>query len=197
MSTGSLDFKGVIFRMEEGPDTELLERLPDHLQDFYQEINGIIAYNGGLQIRSCIDTDDWHSLGRFWKGERSLSRIYPNLLESDIPFAQDCLGDQYFLRDDQVWILSGETGDVMDMEVDLPGFIEQAIDDPVEFLAMEPLAYYLQTEGDLQPGELLHVVPALSEQEDEETAYHIEALSVEKRLDWLHDYFKQHHSSVI
>ena len=188
-----MEFKGVIYRGEGPLDTDLAERLPDYLQEFDAEFNGLIAYNGGLQIRSCTQEDSWHSLQRYWTGERSLSKVYPNLLDSDIPFAQDCLGDQYFLRDDEVWMLSGEMGDVMEMELDFNGFIDGAISDPVEFLAMEPLAYYLQTEGALNPGELLHIVPVLSLDESDETAYHIEALAIDERLDWLHEHFRTHH----
>ena len=189
-----MEFKGVTFRSDEMMDEVLLAKLPEDLQEFYQVTNGIVAYNGGLHMRSCINSDNWNSLSRYWTGEKALHLTYANLLSSDIPFAQDCVGDQYFLRDDVVWLLGAETGEVMDMETDLDGFIENAIKDPVEYLAMEPLVYYLDMEGDLEPGQLIHVVPGLSLELPEDTEYHIDSLPVDDRLTWLADFCNEHHT---
>lgn len=184
-----MEFKGVTFRCEEAVDRSLFERLPEDLQDFYENVNGLIAYNGGLHIRSCTDTTEWHSLGLYWNGEEALSKTYTNLLESDIPFAQDCVGDQYFLREDGIWLLSAETGEVMDMEVDLDEFLENAIEDPVEYLAMEPLVHLLDRDGELSLGELIHVVPGLSLDLPEDTPYHIDSLPVKERITWLREFY--------
>jgi len=185
----SMEFKGVTFQSIEPLDKDLLARLPDDLKDFYQSSNGIIAFNGGLHIRSCVNTDSWNSLGRYWNGEKSLHRDYPNLLSSDIPFAQDCLGDQFFMRDDSIWLMSAETGEVMDLEVELDEFLELSIEDPVEFLAMEPLLHHMDSEGALPLGHLVHVVPALSLDLPEETAYHIDALPIDERMAWLKEFY--------
>lgn len=190
-----MEFKGVIFKCEEAINRELFQKLPEDLQDFYESINGLLAYNGGLQIRSCTDSGSWHSLARFWTGELALHKTYPNLLESDIPFAQDCVGDQYFMREDGVWLLSAETGECMDMEVDLDEFFESAIEDPVEYLAMEPLVHLLDRDGGLPIGELVHVVPGLSLDLPEDTPYHIESLPVAERILWLKGFFQEHHQS--
>ena len=187
--SSNYDFKGVLFQGETPPDPSILVTLPEDLQSFYQECNGLVAFNGGLQIRICSNDDNPLSLGRYWKGDRALHRIYPNLLTSDIPFGQDCAGDQFFLRDDFVWLLSAETGEIMDMEVHLDEFFETSIEDPVDYLSMEPLVHYLDMEGELPFGQLVHIVPALSEDLPEEPQYHIDALPIDERLDWLAKYF--------
>ena len=188
----SMEFKGVTFQSIEPLDQGLLARLPEDLQDFYRDCNGLVAFNGGLHIRSCTQNDSWTSLGRYWKGEKALHEVYPNLLSSDIPFAQDCVGDQFFMRDDTVWLLSSETGEVMDMEVDLDEFLEISIEDPVEYLAMEALVHHLDSEGALELGFLVHVVPGLSLDLPEETPYHIDSLPVDDRLDWLRTFYLEH-----
>ncbi len=187
-----MEFKGVTYRGDLPIDEDLALRIPQDLLDFYRDTNGLIAYNGGLQIRACTNSDHWNSLGRYWTGERALSRCYPNLLTSDIPFGQDCVGDQFFIREDGVWLLSTETGEVIDMEATLFEFFENCIEDPVEYLAMEPLVHHLDMEGTLSPGMLVHVVPGLSLDVPDDTSYHIDSLTVDERLDWLIKFFNEH-----
>lgn len=189
-----MDLKGVIYRGEAPVDQELAARLPDELRQFYEEANGLLAYNGGLQIRSCTQDAHWNSLGHYWTGETALHHTYPNLTSSDIPFGQDCVGDQFFLRDDSVWLLSAETGEVVDMEASFDEFLENCIEDPVEYLAMEPLVHHLDMEGPLAPGHLVHVVPALSLELPEDTPYHIDSLPVSERLAWLKELFHKEFS---
>ena len=187
-----MEFKGVTYRGEAEIDEELSMRIPEYLLDFYRKSNGIIAYNGGLQIRACTQEDHWSSLGRYWTGDKALSSRYSNLLATDIPFGQDCVGDQFFLREDVVWLLSAETGDIVDMEASFFDFLENCIEDPVEYLAMEPLVHHLDMEGSLAPGMLVHVVPGMSLDLPDDTQYHIDTLSVDDRLDWLSDFFQEH-----
>lgn len=187
-----MEFKGVIYRGEAPVDEELAARIPGDLREFFQDSNGIIAYNGGLQIRACTQDTHWDSLGLYWTGERALSRVYSNLLSSDIPFGQDCVGDQFILREDNVWLLSTETGDMIDMEASLYEFFENCIEDPVEYLAMEPLVHHLDIEGELKPGMLVHVVPALSLDLPEDTPYHIDSLPIKERLEWLSGFYIEH-----
>lgn len=188
-----MEFKGVIYMNEEPADEGLIERLPEDLAAFYKDINGIIAFNGGLQIRSCDSSDHWNSLERFWQGDDSFAKVYPNVLPSDIPFGQDCVGDQFLLREDRVHLLSAETGEVMDMEVSFDEFLESCAEDPVDYLAMEPLVHYLSLEETLEAGQLVHVTPGLSLDLPEDTAYHIDAMSIEERLKWLSEFYAGSH----
>ena len=128
-----MEFKGITYVGEEVSDKETLEALPAELKSFYEEINGLVAYQGGLHIRGCVVTPEWHSLAHVWKGEHALWKIFSDLNESDIPFAQDCMGDQFVLRLGTVWLLSMDTGELDDLEIEFYDFLEDAIEDPVEF----------------------------------------------------------------
>ena len=103
-----MEFRGVIFDSVKMDDREIWQDLPSELKSFYTEINGIVAYRGGLHIRGCVSGPDWHSLRYFWKGPKALYRQFASLRENDIPFAEDCLGDQYFWRLGTVWRLGKE-----------------------------------------------------------------------------------------
>lgn len=158
-----MEFKGVTYlENQDITDEETFECLPEDLATFYENVNGIIAFQGGLQIRGCVVKPHWNSLYEAWKGENALHKTYTNLDKDDIPFAQDCMGDQYFLRDEMVWILQSETGEVYDLEVDFIDFIEEAIEDPVEFLSLHPLVQYLSEDESLKPGQLLSCLPPIN-----------------------------------
>ncbi len=174
-----MEFKGVLYLGEAITDRETWEELPDDLRDFYQEINGVIAFNGGLHIRGCVLTPEWHSLKRVWKGDEALFRFYPALRQGDIPFAQDCLGDQYFLRMGSVWYLMADTGEVDDLEIEFYDFLEDAINDPVEFLGLEPLVHFLDEGHYLEPGYLLKPDPPFSVESEN---YTLEKVPVLQRL---------------
>ena len=188
-----MDFKGVIYiENQDITDEETFEFLPEDLAAFYENVNGIVAFQGGLQIRGCVQEPAWNSLYEAWKGDYAFYKTYTNMHKDDIPFAQDCMGDQYFLRDEIVWILQTETGDVYDLEIDFIDFIEEAIEDPVEFLSLHPLVQYLNEEGELKPGQLLSCLPAICEEVAEDVEYIMKPVSVDERLAWLSAYYEKH-----
>jgi len=162
-----MEFKGITYVGEEVSDKETLEALPAELKSFYEEINGLVAYQGGLHIRGCVVTPEWHSLAHVWKGEHALWKIFSDLNESDIPFAQDCMGDQFVLRLGTVWLLSMDTGELDDLEIEFYDFLEDAIEDPVEFLALEPLVQFMDLDQTLEPGFILEADPPFSFEADE------------------------------
>ena len=93
----------------EGPpidDREVFDRLPQPLRRLLEDTNGFVRYGGGLHVRGACTGPEWHSLRRAWSGEAAFHRLYDGIEETDIPFAQDCLGDQFLLRDDKVLRLS-------------------------------------------------------------------------------------------
>jgi hypothetical protein len=98
-------------------DAEILERLPFGYREFLAEVNGYVAYHGGLHIRGACFTPEWHSLRYAWEGEDSICRLFPAVAPDDIPFAEDALGDQYILRGDVVYRLSGETGELQSRSI--------------------------------------------------------------------------------
>ncbi len=177
--------------MYQGPDiddAELLAALPPELQAFLRRCNGYVAFNGGLHIRGACLEPAWHSLRAAWHGPDALHRLYPAVLESDIPFGQDAMGDQFLLRDGGVHKLFAETGELEDMEMTLLDFDHAAREDPVVFLSLEPLIEYREDGGELAPGELLAVYPPFVLSADEVEYRAVPAL---ERLQWLASFAEQ------
>jgi hypothetical protein len=94
-----------------------------------------------------------------WTGPSALSEAYITVVESDVPFAQDCLGDQFLLRAGEVFRLAAETGDLEPLGFDLHEWLRQVVADPVGTLGLEPLLQFEAEGGELRPGELLSAYP--------------------------------------
>ena len=187
----NVEFKGIIYINQECDKPDLVNSLPSELKDFYKQINGLVAYNGGFQIRGIGSVPKWNSLEDIWTGENALHKTYPKLSPEDIPFAQDCLGDQYIFRGGSVWQLLTETGDLDDLELEFDEFIDEVIEDPIEFLALYPLIDYMDAVNELEPGELL--VPSLPFTIETEEEYTFTKASIQERLQWLFNYYNENH----
>ncbi len=160
-----MELVGIVFRGEPALP-EALSTLPVSLARVLRQVNGFIAFHGGLHLRGAVAVPEWHSLERAWTGEHSLSALYPGVSASDVPFAQDALGNQFLLRKGKVFRLDAETGEVRPMEIELPGFLAEAQRSPVEYLKMQPLLHYQHQEGGiLEPGHLLMAYPPLFTEE--------------------------------
>src|SRR5436190_11238258 len=112
-------------------DKELLDQLPPDLAGLLKQLDGFVQFSGGLHVRGACRTPAWHSLRDAWRGEHAYHRLYPDVRPDDVPFAQDCLGDQFLLRDGRVWRLAAETGGTRSLGISLAGFLEAAQADPV------------------------------------------------------------------
>lgn len=154
-----MEFWGVTYIGPEIDDDEFLKTLPEDLQSLLLQMNGFVAFDGGLHVRGVCRDPDWHSLQLACQSEFALSGRYPALSASDVPFAQDFLGDQYVLRSGSVYRLLGETGEIEGLELTLGQFLECAIADPLEFLSLEPLRSFINDGERLRPGELLSAWP--------------------------------------
>jgi hypothetical protein len=97
-------------RFEEG--SAIAAALPDNLVGLLRQINGFILFEGGLHLRGVCTDPEWHSLASVTAGPQAMHTRYPALLASDVPFAQDCVADQYVLRDRVVQKLEAETGNL-------------------------------------------------------------------------------------
>ena len=142
-----------------GEGSPIVAALPDELVALLRQVNGFILREGALHVRGVCDEPPWHSLAAAMTGPRALHRLYPSLRASDVPFAQDCVADQFVLRDGVVHRLESETGTLEALDLSLAAFFAQAEADPVEFLGMQPLQRHRQEGGALQPGQVLHVYP--------------------------------------
>jgi hypothetical protein len=140
-------------------DGGMLDRLPANLAGLLRQINGFIQFHGGLHVRGACYGPDWHSLRDAWYDESAFWRLYPEVRQADVPFAEDCMGDQFLLRDGVVLKLAAETGDVESLGVNLQQFFEAVAADPVEYLSLHPLLQHQRDGGRLEPGQLLAAFP--------------------------------------
>jgi hypothetical protein len=138
---------------------DILSVLPQDLAQLLSQINGFVLRGGALHVRGAVRAPEWHSLANAWQGSRAFHLLYPVVSPDDIPFAQDCLGDQFLLRHGRVVRLSAEHGELEPLDIDLSTFLASASHDPVEFLLSEPLLTQTGQGGRLQPGELLLAYP--------------------------------------
>ena len=139
-------------------DPEILAELPSSLAGLLKQVNGFIQYGGGLHLRGACHAPDWHSLRAAWTGEAAFHIFYPNVQPHHVPFAEDCVGDQFLLDGKSVLKLHAETGELEPRNLTLGGFLEAASADPVDFLGMHPLLQHRKT-GDLPEGRLLMAYP--------------------------------------
>jgi hypothetical protein len=96
-----------------------------------------------------------------WVGEKAFHRLYPKVKPSDIPFAEDFLGNQFLMRNGKVVFLDGETGDTEPRKQTLGQFFTSIERDPISALDLNTLLEFQQDGGALKPGELLAVIPPL------------------------------------
>lgn len=147
-----MELRHITYVGPEIDDQEILAALPPALQSLLGQINGFIQYEGGLHVRGACLEPEWHSLRSAWLGDDAFHRLYPQVLPTDIPLAEDCVGDQLLLRDGVVWLLSCETGAVESLDVTFFEFLERAEQDPVSQLQMQPLLLHLQEAAPMAPG---------------------------------------------
>ena len=174
-------------------DSEILARLPSNLAGLLNQINGFIQYGGGLHVRGACRGPEWHSLRNAWEGEAAYWNLYPEIKQDDVPFAKDCMGDQFLLRDHVVIKLSAETGELESLGIGLRELFASISADPVAFLSMQPLIQYGNDGGRLEPGQLLAAFPPFCFREASEGVKLVAISTVERRL-FLADLASQIHS---
>lgn len=140
-------------------DPELLDRTPEDLKQLLQQLNGFIQFHGGLHIRGACKAPGWHSLRTAWFSKTAFHLFYPSIEPGDIPFGEDCFGNQFLLAEDEVVFIDTETGERQPLDMRLAEFLTRASNNPEEFLQIEELLEFQASGGTLRPGELLAVVP--------------------------------------
>ncbi|WP_400191388.1 SMI1/KNR4 family protein [Hymenobacter sp. B81] len=182
--------KDITYIGEPVSDSATFKQLPIELQHFLLRQNGVVAYLGGIHIRGCCHEPAWHSLREVWHGETAFHKIYPVVKETDIPFAQDAVGNQFLLRAGKVWFLDTETGQMEPLKVDFERFIVSVERFPNEALDLSAVATFRKVGTYLQPGELLAVYPPTCIQTDGDLM-RLTRMPVETRLHSLADLFNQ------
>ena len=190
MDLSNITYQGPEFQA----DQEIESLLPDNLLSLLKQINGFIQFGGGLHVRGLCIEPEWHSLRAALFGENAIHNLYPSVGKSDIPFAQDCVADQYILRDRTVYKLYAETGELESLDFGLGSFLSAASADPVEFLGLEPLLQLQNQEQHLEPGQVIHVYPPFCT-EEAKNGVSLKPVSAAEALTFLGD-FSKHISSV-
>lgn len=171
-------------------DRELLGKLPKELAKLLEQINGFIQYHGGFHVRGACLAPAWHSLRDAWIGKNAFHLLYPDVTPEDIPFAEDCMGDQFLLRDGTVWHLLAETGELESLEASFTEFMQNVEDDPGEHLGLHPLLQFQREGGHLQPGQLLTAWPPFCLEEAEDGVA-LKAIPSAERRAFLADFARQ------
>lgn len=171
-------------------DQQLLSKLPDDLKKLLVAVNGFTQFRGALHVRGVCKIPEWHSLYYAWESTDAFHQHYRTIKKSDVPFAQSALGDQYFMRNNDVYRLDTECDEVEPLDMGLKTFLEEVQNDPIGVLSLEPLEDFWALGGELKPGQLLSVMPpfVLAQQD---TKYSYRAISALDRLRFLADFAKQ------
>ena len=165
-------------------DIDTFDILPDFLKDFYLSQNGFVAFNGGFHFRGCVKTPKWHSIKEIWFGDIKLSRLFASVDINDIPFAQDCFGDQFLIRKNTILRLSSETDEILDLGIDFNGFLNQIYNNPFEFLNIDNIDI-----PGLKPGQLINVIPPFCVKADK--GYSFKPIDMIEQIRFLSEFSKQ------
>jgi hypothetical protein len=181
----TLNPKYLSFRGPPVDDSEILDRLPSDYRYLLGDTNGFTMFDGGLHIRGACLQPEWHSVRKAWEGEHALHLLYPSVLPQDVPLGEDCMGDQFILRQGIVHKLAAETGALSSLGVSLTAFFEEAQKHPVDYLALHPLIQFHREQGRyLHPGELLSAEPLFC-MADSGKGVHLEAVPSQKWISFL------------
>jgi len=152
---------GITWKGESIDDVEILPELPSELTLILRDVNGFILHEGPVHFRGACLKPDWHSLRAAWRGTNAFHVLYEEVRPSDIPFAQDQLGDQFLLRDGAVLKLRAETGEVEPLAESLEDFLSKISSDIEGFLNVG-------LQHMIEPGQILQAYPPFCAQESAE-----------------------------
>lgn len=163
-----------------------MQEIPTEYKRYLESGQPLWLYHGNLQIRGLSVEPRWNNLHRYWLGERAFHKAYNSLLETDIPFAQDCFGDQFILRKEIVFKLQCESDDYEKTGLSFSQWLNWIGENPDERLNVD-------TSVAISPGNLLMAFPPFCFKEassasikeismDEVHAFHAEIASKIRNL---------------
>ena len=187
----NLELVNITFR---GPEFEVIspvvDLLPANLIGLLTQINGFVQFGGGLHVRGVCAQPTWHSIAEVMIGPRALTHQYEQVLATDAPFAQDCMADQFLLRDGLVHKLQSETGELRSLDLRLAQFFAAVEADPVDFLAMHPLLRFQREGNRLELGQVLQAYPPSCTKEAA-SGVSLRAISAMEALAFLAEFSRQ------
>jgi len=104
------------------------KNIPDNLKLFIGELDETFLFKGGLQFFSDEE------ILKHWTSKIAFHKHYKNVLSGDIPFACDYFGDLFFLRDDTVYKLYAEDGEIEPFDLTIENWFNLVLKDPEDFL---------------------------------------------------------------
>ena len=165
-------------------DIVLAELVPIDIFAVLVDINGFVAFDGAFHFRGISSMPEWHSLALAWTSTTALHTLYSALLPSDVPFAQDALGNQFVLRGDQVSLLDGETGELEPLHMTVQDLFGSTLNSPGDILPTNIVKSFQDTGGALLPGELPSVYPPFCTK-DSAAGVSVKAIAAQERIRFL------------
>ena len=147
-----MDIPAITSKGKSIEDVEILRELPADLVRVLSDTNGFILHEGAVHVRGACLTPEWHSLRATWRGPKAFHTLYDDVQPSDVPFAQDQVGDQFLIREGVVLRLFAETGEIERLSDSLQYFFSRVSSDIEGFLNVG-------LSHTMQPGQLLHAYP--------------------------------------
>jgi hypothetical protein len=190
LPTLGLELPGATYFGPPFDDMGLAEATPQDIFAVLIDVNGFIAFDGALHVRGISAEPLWHSLASAWKGEGPLHRLFPAILPTDIPFAQDALGNQFVLREGLVSQLEGETGELHPLNLDIQDWLASLIKSPDDFLPLAIVERFRVGGKELRPGHLLGVYPPFCAAESA-AGVSLRAIPARERIKFLADFATQ------
>jgi hypothetical protein len=136
-----------IVRVEAGP-------LADGIEQLLKEKNGFLAFESALHVFPLGPRPEVMTLSN-WNEADLWRDAYGDLAREGLFFAEDVFGNQFRIRDQQIWSFEAETGETRPIAKDVEGWAEAILDD-YNHLTGYPLAHEWQAEnGPLTLGDRL------------------------------------------
>ena len=181
-----MDPEQMTYRGPDIDDTDILSALPSHYEELLIDVNGFILNGGWLHVRGACSNPHWHSIREAWMGPRALHHSFTALLPSDVPFAQDALGNQFIIRSDRIFKLNGEKGLLEPLDCTFPELLKALFVDPDKYVQLDHIRHFQEIDGPLEPGELLNAYPPIASRPlREASTISLRPVSIDDQLQYL------------
>ncbi len=153
-----VDLPGLIY---EGPPLDEAElaaaALPENFAGLLRQVNGFVCLHGGFHVRGICREPAWHALSTVTEGPRALHTHYRSVRLGDLPFGEECLGDQFLLRDGEVHRLYAESDQIEALSIGLGTFLDGLASEAI--FELPDFLYDWYSQGRLTADKAVHVYP--------------------------------------